>query len=42
MVRILFMVSIYIHVHSLDSGSRGCMVVAGADWDLLPPVGNLL
>ena len=41
MVRILAMVSTYSHVHSLDSGSRGCREVAGADWDLLPPVGNL-
>ena len=38
MVRILAMVSTYIHVHC---GSRGCRVRAGADWDLLPPVGNL-
>ena len=28
-------------IYSHDS-SRGCRVEAGADWDLLPPVGNLL
>ena len=41
MVRILAMVSSVSMTIAADGGSRGCRVEAGADWDLLPPVGNL-